>query len=186
MRIVIDPGHGGRDPGAYNPRLLLTEAGIVLSYGIILRATLTADKHEIVMTREENEFIFLKDRVQKANDVNADLFLSLHCNASNVQKANGIEVWTYPGQTDSDTFAEALYREIAKEFFHRKMRIDTSDGDKDKEARFYVLKHTRMPAVLLELGFVTNDSEAEWLRDFQTIHKYCQAISRSLDTWRVA
>jgi N-acetylmuramoyl-L-alanine amidase len=102
-------------------------------------------------------------RVNYANDLHNKancLFLSVHNNAG---KGQGTEVFTSIGQTNSDLFAESITASIAEQFPKRKLRLDTSDGDKDKESNFYVLKNTHMPAVLMEYGFFDNREDYEWL-----------------------
>lgn len=90
------------------------------------------------------------------------LFLSVHNNAGG---GEGTEVFTSKGQTDSDLFAEEILNSITLAFPKRKMRVDNSDGDKDKEENFYVLAKTSMPAVLVEYGFFDNRKDYEFLSD---------------------
>jgi len=186
MRIVIDPGHGGKDPGAVNSRLKIEEADVALYYAKMLRSYLQGNGHQAMMTREDDTYISLERRVEIAHEFEADLFLSLHCNAALDAVAEGIEVWTSVGQMASDRYATFLYRQIEQTFPDRKMRQDTEDGDPDREYNFYVLRKTRCPAALLELGFITNDAEAIWLRDFSTMTDYCGAIAASISKWDAA
>jgi N-acetylmuramoyl-L-alanine amidase len=87
------------------------------------------------------------------------LFLDLHGNAAGVESANGIEIWTSPGKTRSDEYATKIYESLKE--FGWKMRHDFSDGDPDKESRFYTLINTNCPAVLIEYGFFTNYDQAK-------------------------
>ena len=93
-----------------------------------------------------------------------DLFLSLHCNAATNPQAHGFEVWTSPGQRESDRVAEEIIQGFQAAFPYNKIRKDLADGDSDKEARFRVLVGTVGPAVLVEFGFLTNPEESLWLR----------------------
>lgn len=105
----------------------------------------------------------LGNRVRFANNQrNAKecLFISVHNNAG---KGQGTEVFTSIGQTKSDIVAEEIIDAISLQYPLRKMRIETSDGDKDKESNFYVLAHTTMPAVLIEYGFFDNEDDYEFL-----------------------
>ena len=116
-------------------------------------------------------------RVLKANNSNNrrnSLYLSLHNNAAN-GKASGTEVFTNVGQSLSDGFAEAIINEYLSELPERKMRIETVDGDKDKEALFYVLKNTTMPAVLIEFGFFDNPVDYDYLSNQVIIDKFAKA-----------
>ncbi len=109
----------------------------------------------------ECEDISLEERCKRANELKSDLpkvVISIHGNAAGVESANGYEVFTSPGRTQSDDFATIFYHK-AQELTHLKMRQDFSDGDPDKESRFYILIHTAMPCILTESGFYTNPNE---------------------------
>jgi N-acetylmuramoyl-L-alanine amidase len=91
-RVVIDPGHGGHDPGTRGSGM--TEADLVLNISLRLKALLTTQKStQVVLTRETNKFVSLQDRTAIANQYSADLFLSIHANASTNLKARGIETY---------------------------------------------------------------------------------------------
>ena len=153
-RICIDPGHGGKDPGAVGPTSK-KEKDIVLAVSLKLKKLLE-EKHKVLLTRSEDIFIELYQRTIMANAFGADLFLSIHCNGAGNQSANGFEVWTSKGQTKADGYASVLAAEWSKAFPGVNIRGDWSDGDVDKEASFCVLRRTAMPAVLVELDFISN------------------------------
>ncbi|MBM3772595.1 MAG: AMIN domain-containing protein [Acidimicrobiia bacterium] len=90
-RVVIDPGHGGHDPGAKG--LGITEAALVLDVALRLEALLQAEGVEVVLTRRADEFVPLETRTAIANGTEADLFLSIHANASSVPQAGGVETY---------------------------------------------------------------------------------------------
>ena len=170
MKIVIDPGHAGRnvDPGAVNPGTGLQEADVALAVSRFLEAELMRAGHEVKLTRtewEQPETDDLAYRTSFANDWGADLFVSLHCNSAASPSAKGYEVWTSPGDMEGDALATCIYAQIAMEFPDRAGRADYSDGDPDKESRFYVLVHTDAPACLVEMAFISNDEEAALLSD---------------------
>lgn len=119
--------------------------------------------------------VSLVERVRIANRLpNKDgcLYVSVHNNAGG---GEGTEVFTSIDQTRSDLFAEHILEAIASKFPKRKMRLDTSDGDKDKESNFYVLKYTIMPAVLLEYGFFDNRKDYEFLSNACNIELMAEA-----------
>lgn len=177
---LIDPGHGGVDPstgkyvtpGKRSPKF---DDGSVLYEGVenrkkaaVLAKKMTAaglDNQILVNTWKDVE---LSRRVTVANEFARQkkcVFISLHSDAagdgSAWHLASGISVYTSKGQTRSDVLAELMVNELQRVFTATvKWRLDTSDGDKDKEEDFYVLRKTSMPAVLLELGFHTNKDEA--------------------------
>jgi len=186
MKVLLDPGHGGKDCGALNGSLGIKESMMGLAYARALRTPLVRAGHDIRLTRDEDVSLELATRCAIANAWHPDLFLSLHCNAAAEPTAHGIEVWTSPGRTPADGAASAIYNAIQTEFPERLYRMDKSDGDPDKESRFYVLVHTQAPAVLLELGFLSNDMEAEWLDDDDTIFRYARAIAAGIEAWRTS
>ena len=189
MKTMIDPGHGGKFPGAVNDRLGLQEKTVALAYSLALRTQLLKAGHAVRMTREDDRHLAedrgadLAIRVAIANAWVPDLFLSIHCNAAEAINANGIEVWTSPGETASDAAATAIYNSVLAAFPHKNFRKDMSDGNPDKESKFLVLTETRCPAVLIELGFLSNDMEAEWLDTDKTITEYVEALAMGIELW---
>ena len=188
MRVVIDPGHAGRniDPGAVNKTTGLQEADIALSVSRLVEKYLRAVGYEVKLTRTDFEQVETDDlsyRTTLANDWGADIFISLHCNSATNQKAKGYEVWTSPGNTLGDKLATCVYGQIATEFPDRAGRADYSDGDPDKESRFYVLVHTDAPACLVELAFISSDEEATLLADEKWQGRYARAIARGIQDY---
>ena len=190
MRIMIDPGHAGRnvDPGAVNQSTGLQEADVALFVSKLVETQLLAAGHEVKLTRtdwEQAETDDLNVRTSLSNDWGADLFVSIHCNSAVSPNAAGYEVWTSPGDTEGDALATCIYAQIAIEFPDRTGRADYSDGDPDKESRFYVLVHTNAPACLLEMAFISNDEEAALLSDAAWQDRYARAIVRGITDYAV-
>lgn len=118
----------------------------------------------------------LVDRVKKANalkDAKNALYISVHNNAGG---GVGTEVFTSVGNTGSDKFAESILFAFKSKLRERVLRLDTKDGDMDKEENFYVLRATNMPAVLLEIGFFDNATDYAWLSDPDNIDSVCDCI----------
>ena len=185
MRIVIDPGHAGRnvDPGAVNQSTGLQEADVALFVSKLVETQLLAAGHTVKLTRTEWEQAETDDldyRTSLSNDWGAELFVSIHCNSAVSPNAAGYEVWTSPGDTEGDALATCIYAQIAIEFPDRTGRADYSDGDPDKESRFYVLVHTNAPACLVEMAFISNDEEAALLSDVAWQTRYARAIARGV------
>ena len=183
MRIILDPGHGGTDPGAVNGELGYKESMIALEYALDLWPILSARKHTVDLTRKGDVFVSLPERVRIAREWKADLFLSLHLNSAENPMASGFEVWTSVGQTRSDDCATSLWYRIKQEFPALAPRADWGDKDPDREANYYVLKNTPMLAVLVELGFICNAGEARWLAEAKTRQRYVLAIGEGVDAW---
>ena len=181
MRIVIDSGHSGSpDPGAVNARTGLRESDVALLVSKLVESQLLAAGHDVKLTRtewEQAETDDLSVRTSLANDWGAELFVSIHCNSAANPSAAGYEVWTSPGDTAGDALATCIYEQIAAEFPDRAGRTDYSDGDPDKESRFYVLVHTNAPACLVEMAFISNDEEAALLSDVAWQTRYARAIA---------
>lgn len=153
--IVIDPGHGGRDPGAV--AFGVREKDVVLATGLILEKKLKDAGVNVIMTRSTDVFIELADRVAIAQNASADAFISLHVNAAGSNAAHGTE--TYWNRTNSSEESKELAEKIQK---HLIQKLKTRDRGV-KEANFHVIRNTQMPSVLVELGFVTNEAEAKRL-----------------------
>lgn len=136
-------------------------------------------------TESSSEFdIPLSDRVSNANNFYKNnkncVYFSMHGNASGSGKARGIEIFTSIGQTESDKLATITLNKIVEFFPDEKYRQDTwSDGDADKEANFYVLKRTNMPAMLLEFLFFDNLLDCKKMMDLSVQHHLAKAIVNS-------
>ena len=185
MKVVIDPGHAGRnvDPGAVNATTGLQEADVALVVSKLVESQLLAAGHEVKLTRtdwEQTKTDDLSYRTALSNDWGAELFVSIHCNSAASSSAAGYEVWTSPGDTQGDVLATCIFKQIAAEFPDRSGRTDFSDGDSDKESRFYVLVHTDAPACLVEMAFISNDEEAALLSDANWQARYARAIARGV------
>ena len=174
-KICIDPGHGGTDPGAVG-KGLTKESDINLKVGRLVFSKLIRSGYEVAMTRSNDIPVRLSQRTHRSNALEADVFVSLHCNASENRQAHGIEVWTSPGQTRGDLLAECIFARLILRFPEARFRTDTRDGDNDKEANFYVLAHTVAPACLVEMGFISNLHEENLLKDQEYQEKMAHAI----------
>ncbi len=151
--VLIDPGHGGEDPGS------LDEKSINLEIANQLIELSKSSDIRIVSTRDSDEFISLNDRVKMIDKIKPDLLLSLHCNASDNRKQKGVEGYYSP---------KNLYDKVSKSFIEilvQKQLEDESDNGNIKSVNFVILKDPKVPSVLLELGFLTNDMDSERLHD---------------------
>lgn len=156
--IVLDPGHGGSDPGTVH--FDLKEKDIVLNVGLLLEKKLKESGANVIMTRIDDRYVSLEERVRIANANNPDTFVSIHVNSvDNVPSANGTE--TYWNRTYSSEQSRKLANEIQKQLISK---LQTKDRG-IKEANFYVIRYTKAPSVLVELGFLSNEDEAKRLND---------------------
>lgn len=168
--IVIDPGHGGYDPGAVSVHGAL-EKDIVLAIAKHLGQLLNQASIYTLFTREEDNIAApvpnsgllnrkrqdLIGRVDLANKAEADLFISIHCNSFPQSVWSGAQVFFYPGREKSKRLAVAIQTELVKRLGPNRRQANAGD--------YRVLKDTRMPAVMVEVGFLSNPKEAEFLAD---------------------
>lgn len=179
-RIVLDPGHGGKDEGSSNAALGLKEKALTLDIARRLKPLLEQRGHEVFLTRDRDVFIELSERSQIANRLGADLFVSIHFNAAADASARGIETFamtpvgqpssnstrfyssqnnTYPGNRVDN------WSELAA--FHVQQALVGALGGQDRgvrRSRFAVLRDLNGPGILVEGGFVTHPAEAAALR----------------------
>jgi N-acetylmuramoyl-L-alanine amidase len=150
-KVVIDPGHGGKDVGAIGASGQY-EKSFTLSLSSKVKERLEQDPDiEVYMTRTEDRFISQESRGRPklANDLNADLFLSIHGNTFADSSVSGTETFYY--HRNSKSFAEII---------HEKLVEATGFHDRGvKKENFFVVKDTEMPAVLLEVGYLTNPND---------------------------
>lgn len=182
--IVIDPGHGGWDSGAIGATGL-RESDVNLTTSFYLHDMLSLTT-EIKLTRSADEYVSLANRVYVANcrAYKCDAFISIHCNSFHSPIPQGFEIWTSPGDTGADSLASHIFKStINASTPQRHFRSDWSDSDEDKEARLYVLVHTRMPAVLIELAFLSNPNEEQMLRDDSFLETQARAITIGVTKW---
>lgn len=212
--IVIDPGHGGKDPGAIG-RFGEYEKEAVLDISKRLKKILENKGIKIRMTRVKDEFITLQKRTEIASRSKADLFVSIHANSSPVRSVHGFEVYTakYLGykernsgqrktnqrlmfnhlamkrgasdlnnivsdmiythkQSHSETLAKQLSRSTAK-------RIKTRNRG-EKKSNFFVVKNTLIPAILIEVGFLSNPKESKLLQTGTYRQRVARGIAESI------
>ncbi|MBI5574403.1 MAG: N-acetylmuramoyl-L-alanine amidase [Elusimicrobia bacterium] len=197
-KIVVDAGHGGEDPGAIGPKGT-KEKDINLSVAKRLSEILKKHGYDVFLTRSDDTFIPLADRTRFANKVMADLFVSIHCNASISDDTRGFEIY-FLSEKATDRAAEAVAnmensvialekpslsgkRDIEKlllsmavtEFMNESATLCGTinrqvcdnflnlDSRGVKQANFYVLRGATMPAVLVEVGFLSNAKEEKLL-----------------------
>ena len=205
--IVIDAGHGGQDPGTSH--FGLKEKYLALDIAKRLRAQLQQHGLTVAMTRDSDRFIPLSGRPAIANRMNADLFVSVHINANRNRRVSGIEVY-YPRASvvsasaqwpptvlptevadPSDSVKQVLWDLVLKLTRAQSRRLASSvcramrtglqvNCRGIKPARFVVLREAWMPAILVEVGYVSNQTEASRLRRADYREAAAQSISQGI------
>jgi len=212
--IVIDAGHGGKDPGAIG-RFGEQEKKIVLDISMRLKKILQNKGIKVKMTRARDEFISLQKRTEIASRSKADLFVSIHANSSPVRSVHGLEVYTakYLGfkernaqqrktnqrlmfnhlsmkrgasgvekivsdmlYVNKQAKAEILAKQLAKK---TAKRIKTKNRG-EKKSQFYVVKNTLIPAILIEVGFLSNPKESKLLQTSTYRQRVARGIAESI------
>ncbi|MCK8827647.1 N-acetylmuramoyl-L-alanine amidase family protein [Natroniella acetigena] len=167
-RVVIDPGHGGRDPGAIGVTGL-KEKEVALDISTRVDDLLYQAGINTLMTRRDDSFVSLARRAEIANRFNADLFVSIHSNASYNSWANGLETYAH-WNASQDNWALAWY--VQDEILQRTNFTDHGL----KAANFAVLRRTNLPAILVEAGFLSNPNDEEMLREPQFRQQVAEGI----------
>jgi len=159
MKICLDPGHGGRDPGAVGTDpFRLEEKEINLSIASFLEEKLENAGHWVALTRRRDVFIKLESRADFANRLEADFFISLHANSFRSSTVSGFEVYHYPNSKKGKDLAENILASLIASFpDHNNRGVKTRN--------FVVLKKTQMPAVLVEVEFLSNPDQLQFLAD---------------------
>lgn len=206
--IVLDPGHGGQDTGTIGPGGL-AEKDVCLDIARRLRASLRAELPgvEIIMTRDSDRFVALEERTAIANARNADLFVSIHANASQQSSASGIETFVLDPNAASQTAtakdkdASQAYARVtfAAQFAEsrslagyvqgslvRGISAKSPSSAKDrgiKHASFAVLRGARMPSILAEVSFVSNPDDENRLRTPAFRQKIAASLTAGIRTY---
>ena len=174
--IVIDPGHGGSDPGAIGRVLGVTDAEIGLTVGQKLRDLLEGAGATVIMTRDTDVRVGLNDRPAIANDVEADLFISIHGNSSTNTAAKGIHIYYYAPSTNANLYAQSYVRKELATKVSTAMQASTGTASEIKTSNLAVLRENDRPCILVETGFLSNAEEEALLAQDSYRQKLAQGI----------
>ncbi|SIS42910.1 N-acetylmuramoyl-L-alanine amidase [Salimicrobium flavidum] len=175
--IVVDPGHGAHDGGANYGQGVEKEINLDVSKRVYDK--LEARGANPVMTRSTDTFLRLSERVEFSEERFADLFVSIHTNAA-TRSANGAETFCYKDGTSTATESCLLAKEIQKQLV--KM-ADMSDRGGGKHGNFHVIRETFLPAVLVELGFITNSGDYPKLMSDRYRELFAEAVTRGIEEY---
>jgi N-acetylmuramoyl-L-alanine amidase len=220
--IVLDPGHGGRDPGAVGRSIGAREKDINLSVSLMLKEYLEQELGlNVLLTRSDDRFVSLQERTRFANDNKADLFISIHTNASRDRSSRGIEMYYLStAKTTEARAVEALENSVVEKYeggtealrkyddlalilsdimqaenleqssnLAMKLQMNICAGTKSsdrgiKQANFYVLRGAFMPAVLVEMGFISNPVEETFLVNRQYQDRLARTIFEGIKSFK--
>lgn len=172
--VVIDPGHGGVDPGAPGFSGAVQEKEITLAISLKLKKLLEDKKYVVLMTRNEDVNLGLPPRIELANQNDADVLVSIHCNSfPGNPDAVGMETYYYNGE--SFGLANLIHSALVKDLKREDRGI--------KKNSFVVIKYTAMPSVLVETEYLSNPDGEKFLALPENQEKYAEAIAEGLDTY---
>ncbi len=169
-KVMIDPGHGGSDPGATVDKLY--ERDYTLSIAKKVIDILKTDKHiEAKLTRSEDVFVDVAERGEMANDWNADILVSIHGNTFTDENVSGTEV-LYTHENESIKLAQSLQQSLVKSLGFRDRGI--------RKEQLIILSHSTMPGALIEVGYLTNTAERTEMTSSSGQLKTAQAIAEGI------
>ncbi|MBQ2275432.1 MAG: N-acetylmuramoyl-L-alanine amidase [Lachnospiraceae bacterium] len=166
--VVVDPGHGGEDPGsAYNG---IVEKEVNLQVVNKLYSYMMEEEHiKVYYTRQSDVTLSGQKRIQFANEVGADFYISIHCNYVDRPTPNGTEVLYSETSDESKQLAEIALEEMTQALGLKKRGLVKGNG-------IYIIRNAKMPIVLLELGFISNEKDAKVLTDSEKQKELASSI----------
>lgn len=172
--VCLDPGHGGNDSGCVSGKR--HESDDVLTMAKLVKQYLEQENVQVILTRTEDKYVELRERAQCANQANADYFVSIHRNLNPL--GCGVETWTRADYSkESNALAEAIQKRMVKVGVQQDRGVKHGTQE-SASSSYYVLRRTKMPGVLIELGFIDNQ------RDNQLLDKhkkgYAKAIAKGI------
>ena len=168
--VIIDPGHGGKDPGAIGIGGV-QEKRVVMNISQEVARILEQQGIQVKMTRNSDYFVSLQGRTAMANRMNADLFVSIHANSAGKNKPHVSGYETYYFQSGRN-LAATIHRNVLR-------KVNVKDR-KVRKARFYVLRKSKMPSVLVEAGFLTGREDIQKLTNPNFQKQMAQAIASGI------
>ena len=176
--VIIDPGHGDHDRGARHNKM--EEKTLALTTSHLIKDKLNSMGYRVMLTRTNDKFVPLEERAQIANDAQASIFVSVHYNSARTKDASGIEIFYYHKSDKSRlNHSKKLAHSVIK-------RMVTKTGARDrgiKGGNFCVIRETKMPAILVEGGFMTHPKEARQLKSSNYLEKVAQGIAEGIDSY---
>ena len=169
--IVLDAGHGGKDPGANIDDAI--EKDITLEIALMTQEILENAGYKVAMTRTDDTFVELTERPVFANKKKAQVFVSIHCNSSEDGSGKGIETY-YTEQKGISS------ENLAKEIQNAVIEHTNADNREIKTANYTVLVRSNMPTALVEVGFLTNSSERELLQTEEYQKNLAEGIAEGI------
>lgn len=179
MKVFINPGHapqGRPDPGAVNNVTGLRESDVAANIGRLVKGYLEAAGCECKLLQEDS----LWDICRESNNWDADVFISIHCNAAASEAANGAECWYFASSRFGKTLAECIQKQLVESL---PLTDRGCKPAKPKENGLYVLTNTDAVACLVETAFITNEDDEKLLRN--NFNEFARAIARGVTDYQL-
>lgn len=178
--IILDPGHGGEDLGAIvkKPKVIY-EKSICLQTAQLLKRHLKHLGYRVIMTRNKDYYIPLDDRVSMGDQAGDALFVSLHYNSAPNRRANGIEVYYY--QPRKKTSKAQRSKKLAQSILDHAIYFTKASSRGIKKGNFKVIRNGKVPAILLEGGFITNQYELNKLNSPNYLNNLSWGVAQGID-----
>lgn len=171
IKVCIDAGHGGHDPGAVNGSKHESVAALAIAKKV--GAALKEKGVSVKYTRSTDKYVSLAERCRISNAFDADAFVSIHLNAATNKTATGIETWRYPVAGTTKKLADNVQSELVAAVGWKDRGVKTT-------TTLYVLRKTASPAILIECGFLSNAAEAKKLFTEKYQDKLAAAIVKGV------
>lgn len=176
LLIGIDAGHGGKDQGAESKTApKIQEKDLTLTTAKILESYLREYGYKTILIRKDDTFIDLSDRAKFANEKKCDLFVSVHFNAAENLKADGIEVYYYKSEKSPKRSTES--KKLASYVLDDILSKTKGKSRGTKHGNFAVIRETKMPAILVEGGFLTNCEEMNKIKKLEYRKEMARGIA---------
>lgn len=180
MKLFLDPGHGGKDPGATGNGLV--EKALNLAVALALEKQLQKSDIDVMLSRYVDEDVSPQQRTDRANAWEADVFLSIHHNGFDDPAARGIETYYSIRHEDSKQFAEVIQKALCAAFPMPDRGVKTKLGSSGRDW-YHVLRESRAPvAVITETGFVTSPADAALLKQPDFPRREAEVLAGAIKT----
>ena len=168
MKFYLDFGHGGKDSGAVSFNGTY-ESNVILKIGLILKSMIECNGHSVVTTRIDDSYYSLSYRTDKANKHRCDYFISLHMNSFSNRNTRGCEVWVYDKSSKLYNTSQSICNSLSK-------ALNTPNRGVKISKSFSVLRKSRMPALLVEIDFISNP----YVEDVCSSYDYCYVVAYNI------
>ena len=180
--VLLDPGHGGKDPGAVGPTKV-AEEDVALAVCLKAKEFLKVLGYKVFLTREKDETLDLSFRTAYANKVGADAFISVHCNAAAKQEASGTEAIYRTGHKASFSLASCVLKQVVNALGSKSRGVKASPSAAIPRNLAVVRNHATRPATLIELEFISNPEKESLLKSSDGQEQAAAAIAAGVDDY---